>query len=555
MKSIITNGIGCTQFCTTLYTQQINGKFSVSKNGGSQIKYQFLLFILLSILLLPFMAHGQQPKQTRSQEINTFIKKESLLMAKRASDWAKDKTGDILLDGVKEFIQKNKLDQNTAGKILSSVANNKGSLEQIYEGASSSDVQAAALSSQLLLGKIIAENVPESNMSGMLKTLTTYPDVAAEASQAMGSMAGGDYYKGAETIGKIIWKQTAMGKSIDKAITIEKAGWDFLTHNQFDAAYQKYKEYGSDGLVRMYGGPAAYIREKYFQGKSVSDEVINNKMVQLFEAARKDEAAAKAEQVKLERMYDFYKGMESQGGLIFDFRNHFEQYGISKEADLFDRFLWLNRAIRRDLISIGVDPWVLGSTLNSDHPTYSPEALALFMAFSQGGVAAYKAKFAEIARLHFPKKAQPVVTAPTANTAPGETYTAEKGAANAWAFIRVTMSNLGKFKSKDSPGWRNNGTEFIGYAAASGPVTIKIELTTLGGVSYFDYKAEVMVKASNVNLLVSDNPVISKDGGTKTYTASYDPSKTIGGVNIRVAVSGGNPEFFTYYVSGWIGSR
>ncbi len=238
-------------------------------------------------------------------------------------------------------------------------------------------------------------------MSTMLQGLTKYPDVAAEASQALGSIAGGDYYKGSETIGKIIWKQTAIGKGIDKAISLEKAGWDFLIQEQFDAAFQKYKENGSEGLIRMYGGPAAYVREKYFKGKTVSDELVNAKMVELFEAARKEETAAQAEQVKLEHMYDMFKRMENEGGLIFDFRRHQEQFGITKEAEVFDRFLWLNRVIRRDLLSTGVDSWVLGSTVNSNNPTFSPEALALFMAFSQGGAAAYKAKFEEIARLHF----------------------------------------------------------------------------------------------------------------------------------------------------------
>ena len=135
------------------------------------------------------------------------------------------------------------------------------------------------------------------------------------------------------------------------------------------------------------------------------------------------------------------------------------------------------------------------------------------------------------------------------------TFTAEKGAADSWSDIKVTISNLAKFKTSDSQGWRNNGTEFSGNVAGSGPVTIIIELTARGGISYYDFKTEVMVKVSNVDLLVSDNPVISKDGGTKTYTATWDPSLKVGGVNITVSIMGGNPEFFTYYVRGWIGGR
>ena len=160
-------------------------------------------------------------RQSKEQEMAAFFKQQSLLMAKRAEDWAKDKTGDILLAGVQEFLEKNDLDKNTAGKIIKSIASNKESLQQIYEGVSASDVEGAALSTQLLMGKILVENVPESRMAGLLADLTSHTDIAADASQAAGSFAGGDYYKASETIGRIIWKQSPIGKNIDRAIAVE----------------------------------------------------------------------------------------------------------------------------------------------------------------------------------------------------------------------------------------------------------------------------------------------------------------------------------------------
>lgn len=362
------------------------------------------LFLLIIINLLPVSSIAQKEKLSKNQEIKVFIKKQSLVMAKRAEDWAKDKTGDILLNGVKDFLQQNKLDQNTAGKILSSMARNKKALEQIYDGATEMDIQGAALSTQLLMGKIIAENVPESKMAGLLNDLTKYPDVAAETSQALGSFAGGDYYKTSETIGRLIWKRTAIGKTINVAINVEKAGWDFLIQNQYDAAYQKYKEQGTEGLVRLFTGPAAYVREKYFQGRSVGDEVIASKMAELFEAASRQENAAVAEQTKLERMYAMFQQMENTGGVIFDLRKHWEQNGVNSESEVFNNFLWLSRSIRRDLLSVGLDSWQLGKTLNGGNPAFSPEALSLLIAFSQGGLPAYKDKFAAIARTRFPKR-------------------------------------------------------------------------------------------------------------------------------------------------------
>jgi hypothetical protein len=148
-----------------------------------------------------------------------------------------------------------------------------------------------------------------------------------------------------------------------------------------------------------------------------------------------------------------------------------------------------------------------------------------------------------------------VVSTQNAISAPGGTFTAEKGTTDSWSDIKVTLGNVVKFKTEDKQSWRNNGTGFTAYAAGSGPVTIKIEVIGRAGVSYFDYNADVSVKASNVDMLVSDKPVISKDGGTKTYSVVWDPSAKPGGVNINVSIRGGNPDFFTYFVSGWIGGR
>lgn len=354
-------------------------------------------------------------KQSKSQEMAAYFKQQGILMARRAEDWAKDKAGDILLDGVKEFLENNDLDKNSAGKILRSIANNKDSLEKIYEGASASDVQGAALSTQLLIGKIITENVPESDMRSLLSGLIKHADIAADASQAAGSFAGGDYYKASETIGKIIWKKSPVGKSIDGAIAAETAAWEFLTQNQFDAAFQKYKENGSDGLVRMFSGPAAYVREKFFHGQSVSDDAVTQKMEELFETAKRQEEKAQAEQVKLEKMYALFNKMEDEGGasgMLHDFRLSREKLGVDGESAVFNEFLNMTRRIQRDLRALGIDPWLLGRTLNSANPDFSNEALALLAAFSRGGQSAYKAKLAEIAKTKFPVKNN----APTASS-------------------------------------------------------------------------------------------------------------------------------------------
>jgi hypothetical protein len=134
----------------------------------------------------------------------------------------------------------------------------------------------------------------------------------------------------------------------------------------------------------------------------------------------------------------------------------------------------------------------------------------------------------------------------------GGSYTAEKGKADSWSHIRVTVGNVTDFKATDSPGWRNNGTSFKAVSAVNGQVPVKVVITCLGKVSYFDYTTDVLIKTSDGKTLLAERPVISKDGGTKTYSAVWNAGAAKGGLTIRVSVTGGNPEYFTYYVSGTV---
>lgn len=147
-----------------------------------------------------------------------------------------------------------------------------------------------------------------------------------------------------------------------------------------------------------------------------------------------------------------------------------------------------------------------------------------------------------------------------ANAAPGQsgqsgaTFTAEKGAADSWSHIRVTVGNVTNFKTEDRPGWRNNGTGFTAVSADSGSVTIKIDIIGKGGVSYFDYISSVSVKTSDGKILIAEQPVISKDGGNKSFSVVWDPAAKPGGVSIEIKIMGGNPEYFSYFVSGALGA-
>ena len=140
----------------------------------------------------------------------------------------------------------------------------------------------------------------------------------------------------------------------------------------------------------------------------------------------------------------------------------------------------------------------------------------------------------------------------TSPPAAGGSFTAEKGDASAWSHIRVSFGNLTSFKTEDSPGWRNNGTSFKGTAGANDRVSIKIDVTGKTGVSYFDYNTNVLVKSSDGRTLVAEKATIAKDGGNLSYSANWGPAGNGGEVTVSVSIQGGNPESFTYFVSGTV---
>lgn len=123
-----------------------------------------------------------------------------------------------------------------------------------------------------------------------------------------------------------------------------------------------------------------------------------------------------------------------------------------------------------------------------------------------------------------------------------------KGKPGDWGQVIVTFSGAVELTSADSPGWRNNGTEFKGKA--SGPIKVRIEVIGKGGVSYEDYTVNLLVRTPDGKTILGENKTISKDGGSLAYTVSFTPGSGSGEMNLKASITGGNPEFFTNYVSG-----
>ncbi len=139
---------------------------------------------------------------------------------------------------------------------------------------------------------------------------------------------------------------------------------------------------------------------------------------------------------------------------------------------------------------------------------------------------------------------------PSTVKASADAGVAEKGNAESWSHIRVTVSPVSGFKTEDKPGWRNNGTGFTANMTGGGPLTLKIEITGKGGVSYYDYTANVNVRAAAGRTIIAETRKISNNGGSVSFSASMVPAENDGSLNVNVSIAGGNPEGFIYFVSG-----
>ena len=164
----------------------------------------------------------------------------------------------------------------------------------------------------------------------------------------------------------------------------------------------------------------------------------------------------------------------------------------------------------------------------------------------------------EFALIYFPfdpKNTKPPIEIKPPPPPAGETFVAEKGSADAWSHIKVSLSNVSMFTSVDQPGWRNNGTGFTAMTSGAGAVGVRIDISAKPGISYYDYDVAVTIKDGAGKVLYSKAEKISKDGGSKWYSMTWDPGSGPGQLTVSASISGGNPESFTYFVSGGVTAR
>ncbi len=120
---------------------------------------------------------------------------------------------------------------------------------------------------------------------------------------------------------------------------------------------------------------------------------------------------------------------------------------------------------------------------------------------------------------------------------------------HAWSTITVGLDGVSDLQSEKVEGWRNNGASFTCNANADQPIRISGTIEAISGISYYDYTTVISVGSD-----YGQSPTISVNGGSVNFEYTFVPAEHPGVSQFQVYASctGGNPDFFTYYVDGTV---
>jgi len=151
---------------------------------------------------------------------------------------------------------------------------------------------------------------------------------------------------------------------------------------------------------------------------------------------------------------------------------------------------------------------------------------------------------------------QTTTTTPASTgTVTGSTNISTAGKKGDYLWLSVTLGNVSNFKTVDSDGWRSKGADFSAKTDGSGSVPITIDLGATGW-SYYDYGVTVTIKNATTGEVYLSKPkeTLAKEGGSKSYTYTWDAKAKPGNISIKADIGGGNPESSYRYISGGVGT-
>jgi hypothetical protein len=341
--------------------------------------------------LSSFISFRRDPKA----ELTQYIAEEA---SKRA--WAKvenirGKIEEKLIESAEDYLKKqafDKLDGGVKRSILVGLVKHRGDLANLFSSSGAQDPTTFCQTFQVLLGKVIVDQVPASKLRSVLEAVTENTETIATVAEAGGQAAGGDYWAAIEILGKAYAQTTPIYQYTVQAAAIMDAGWSLLKD---DALEEFYKEYQAGTFVpervsrRM--DLMMYLQRKFPKpdGKKMSDAETVKFVEDNFQRRQLHEKETAEWEADLKQIHAWY----SQRIFLEDKIK--ERFNETNGTDCFRRFLRILDAIDGHLVRLGIcrPPW-------GPKGEFQPqtEMLELVQAFEKGGAREFQLKVKEIER-------------------------------------------------------------------------------------------------------------------------------------------------------------
>lgn len=267
--------------------------------------------------------------------------------------------------------------------ILASLSRHRATLTKRFAASGGRDPAGFFRSFQGLVGKTIVDNVPASDMPGLLAAVTDSTDITAAVAQAAERTTGGDYWAAVDVLGNAYAQHVPGYRLSAEAAATVNTGWRALNDDAVETLFQE--DLNDDfhpSRIAQRPGSLKYLKRKFpkADGKTMTD----TEVVAFLDACwdvRYDHAKASAVlQAQIEEIHAWYA---HRAEIATALGSSFNQ---PNAPDCFRHFLRILDTINNHLMRMGIyrSPWTArGAYLPQ------PEVAELLVAFEQGGVAGF----------------------------------------------------------------------------------------------------------------------------------------------------------------------
>lgn len=339
--------------------------------------------------LSSYISFRRDPKA----ELAQYIAEEASERAWAEIENVRGKIEEKLIESAEDYLKNQafeKLDGGVKRGILAGLVKHREDLANLFTASGAQDPAAFCQTFQVLMGKVIVDNVPESKLRSVLEAVTGSTETIATIAQAGGQAAGGDYWAAVEILGKAYSQTLPIYQYTVKAAAIMEAGWSLLKD---DALEEFYKEYKAGTFVpervsrRM--DLMMYLQRKFPKpdGKGMNDAETVKFVEDNFQRRQLHEKETAEREAWLKRVHDWY----AQRVFLKDKIR--ERFNETTEADCFRRFMRIHDAIEGHLVRLGIRR---RGPKGDFQP--QPEMLELVQAFENGGGREFTLKVKELER-------------------------------------------------------------------------------------------------------------------------------------------------------------